>query len=130
MAPQFLEGKLKALCPYLSQAVVHGDNRKYCSALFTVDEEAIRKWGAESGVSGSYADFAAHPKTKALIQGYVDQLNKDLPSYETIKYFALLPADLSEKEGELTASMKVKRKIVERKYKHLLDGFYRESSAA
>ena len=126
VAPQAVEGQLKVLCPYLSQVVVHGNNRNYCSALVTVDEESIKKWGRENGLGEMpYADLTKNEKVRALIGGYVDSLNKKLPSYETIKKFAILPADLSLEAGELTPSLKVKRKVVEQKYQQVLDGFYK-----
>ncbi len=125
VAPQMIEGKLKALCPLVSQVVVHGDNRNYCTALVTLDEEALRKWARENGREGKpYAELAALPEVHALLQPYVDQLNRELPSYETVKKFAVLPADFSQDSGELTASLKVKRKAVEKKYKTVLDGLY------
>ncbi len=130
VAPQALEGRLKAICPYVSQVVVHGDNRNFCTALISLDEETIRKWAREQSMGDlSYAQLAAHPKVRELIEPYVKQLNADLPSYETIKKFALLPADLTQEAGELTPSLKVKRKIVEQKYRQILDGFYRETVA-
>jgi long-chain acyl-CoA synthetase len=125
VAPQNLEGRLKALCPYVSQVLVHGNNRNFCSALITLDPEAIGRWAAEHGRGGaSYEDLTRDPEVRALIQGCVDQLNATLASYETIKKFALLPADLSLEAGELTPSLKVKRKAVEAKYRALLDEFY------
>ena len=131
VAPQGLEGKLKALCPYISQVVVHGNNRNFCSALITVEEESTRKWAAENGVSAtSYADLAASPKVRELLQGFINQLNATLASYETIKKFAVLPADLTQEAGDLTPSLKVKRKAVEAKYKQILDGFYQGSVEA
>jgi long-chain acyl-CoA synthetase len=130
VAPQALEGRFKAICPYVSQIVVHGNNRNFCSALISLDDEAIKKWAAENGLSGkSYAELAAHEKVRALIQQYVSQLNAELPSYETVKKFALLPQDLTLEAGDMTPSLKVKRKAVEQKYKSLLDGFYAGSVA-
>jgi long-chain acyl-CoA synthetase len=65
---------------------------------------------------------------RALVQAYLDELNSGLASYETIKVFAILPQDLTVEAGDLTASLKVKRKAVEQKYKHLLDGFYAQAA--
>ncbi len=129
VAPQELEGKMKVLCPYVSQLVVHGDNRNFCVALVTVEEEAITKWARGEGGLGnlSYTDIAAHPKTRELIKGFFAQLNANLASYEQIKDFAILPADLTQEAGELTPSLKVKRKFVEQKYKDLLEKFYQGS---
>ncbi|MSP60406.1 MAG: long-chain fatty acid--CoA ligase [Myxococcales bacterium] len=131
VAPQMLEGRFKAICPFVSNVVVHGDNRNFCSALITVEDEAIKKWAKENGLEGkSYEELAGHEKVRALIQPFVDQLNAGLPSYETVKKFALLPADLTQENGELTPSLKVKRKAVEKKYKDLLDSFYTSSLVA
>jgi long-chain acyl-CoA synthetase len=128
VAPQALEGKFKHLCPFVSQVLVHGNNRNFCVALLSLDEESVKKWAGQNGLGSlGYSDLAANDQVKKLIQPYFDQLNAELPSYETIKKFALLPKDLTVEAGELTASLKVKRKVVETKYKALLDGFYEES---
>ena len=124
VAPQLLEGKLKAICPYLSQVVVHGDRRKYCTALVSLDPDALKKWADERGLSGSYEELSARPEVHALIEPYIKQLNADLPNYSTIKRFAILPHDLSAEEGELTPSLKVKRKAVEKRFAKLLDELY------
>jgi long-chain acyl-CoA synthetase len=128
VAPQHLEGRLKSLSPYISQVVVHGDGRNFCSALITIDEESIAGWKQERGLEGlSYAELSTHPEVVGMMQRAVDELNEALASFETIKKFALLPRDFSVEEGELTPSMKIKRKAVETKYKAVLDRFYRES---
>ncbi|MCB9740700.1 MAG: long-chain fatty acid--CoA ligase [Deltaproteobacteria bacterium] len=125
VAPQALEGSFKAVCPYVSQILVHGNNRNFCSALITMEPEAIAAWAADNGLGDkSYEQLAQEPKVIALFQGYVDQLNAPLARFETIKKFALLPADFAIETGELTPSLKVKRKAVEAKYKDLLDDFY------
>ncbi len=129
VAPQALEGQFKAICPYVSQIVVHGDKRNYCSALITLDEESIVKWAAENGVAGDYAAIAESPKTKAMIQGHIDTLNSELARFETIKKFALLPEDFTIESGLLTPSLKVKRKAVEKHYMALLDSFYGDAMA-
>ncbi len=128
VAPQALEGKFKAICPYVSQVVVHGDNRNYCSALIALDVEAMTKWAGENGMgSKSYAEVVADPKARELISPFVDQLNSGLASYETIKKFAILPRDLTVEEGDLTPSLKLKRKVVEKKFIDLLNGFYADA---
>jgi long-chain acyl-CoA synthetase len=111
VAPQKLEGKLKALCPYVSQVVVHGDRRNFCSALITLDAESVSK-------------LPDPAQAKQMVDTAIEQLNRDLASYETIKKFAILDQDFSVETGELTASLKVKRKEVERRYQSVLDGFY------
>lgn len=126
VAPQHLEGKLKALCPYLSQVVVHGDRRNYCTALITLDAESIAPWAADNGLgNASYEEIARSERAHAMVQEYIDQLNEGLASYETIKKFALLPRDLTVEDGELTPSLKVKRKTVETKNADVLDRMYK-----
>jgi long-chain acyl-CoA synthetase len=125
VAPQKLEGKLKTMSPLISQVLVHGNLRNFCSALITLNEDEIRKWAADNGMgASSYADIAADDKTRSMISTFVSQLNGDLASYETIKKFALLPADFTQETGELTPTLKVKRKVVETKYRSVLDDFY------
>jgi long-chain acyl-CoA synthetase len=125
VAPQLIEGKLKASCPYLSQVIVHGDRRNYCTALISLDPEALQAWAEANGKAGaSYAELVAMPEVEALIAPFVAATNETLAGYESIKKFALLPKDLTVEDGELTPSLKVKRKAVEKKYMDLLDRLY------
>ncbi|MBX7098792.1 MAG: long-chain fatty acid--CoA ligase [Myxococcaceae bacterium] len=124
VAPQHIEGKLKALCPYISQVLVHGNNRNFCSALVALDPESITAWARENGVAGNYAQIVKDPKVHAMLKPFFDQLNGSLANYESVKKFAVLPQDLTQEAGDLTPSLKLKRKVVEGKYKDLLDGFY------
>ena len=130
VAPQHIEGKIKAACPFVSQVIVHGDKRNFCSALITLDEESVKKWADGVGLGNkAYAEIAASAEAKALIQTYLDQVNGDLAKWETIKKFAILPADLTVEAGELTPSLKVKRKAVEKKYVAVLDEMYQGAMA-
>ena len=130
IAPSFIEGKLKATCPLISQVVIHGAERNFVSALITLEEEATLKWARENGQDGkSYGDLVAAPETKAAIQTYIDSVNKTLNKWETVKQFAILPTDLTIDAGELTPSLKVKRKVVEKKYSSLLDKMYEGAMA-
>ena len=125
VAPAHLEGKLKAACPYISQVVVHGDRRNYVTALVTLDEESIMKWAREHHQDGKpYSDVVALAEVKAMLEPYVTDVNKTLAKYETIKLFEILPRDFTVEEGELTPSLKVKRKVVEKRYKDSLDKMY------
>ncbi|MCC7384639.1 MAG: long-chain fatty acid--CoA ligase [Deltaproteobacteria bacterium] len=124
VAPQNIEGKLKAVCPYVSNALVHGNNRNFCVMLVALDPEAIGDWAKNNGVAGGYPEIVKEPRTRTLIEGFVAELNKGLASYESIKAFAILPKDLTLEEGDLTPSQKLKRKAVETKYRDVLDGFY------
>ena len=92
IAPQKVEGVLKAACPYVSQVVVHGEGRRYASALITLDPEAIEGWATGQGKTGdSAADLAASSEVRELIEGYVTTANQKLERWETIKRFEILP---------------------------------------
>jgi long-chain acyl-CoA synthetase len=119
VAPQKLEGRLKALCPYVSQVVVHGDRRNFCSALITIDRDAFPNRNGE--------ELARDERVLALVQKAIDELNAELASYETVKKFAILEQDFTVETGELTASLKIKRKEVERRYRDVLDKLYEGS---
>jgi len=125
VAPQKVTGVLKAECPYLSEVIVHGEHRKYITALLTLDGDAIRGWAEQNGLGElSYADLTQHPQVKELIDGYVQEANGKLERWETIKRFAILPSDLSVDSGEVTPSMKVRRKTVIDRNQDLLDTLY------
>lgn len=126
VAPQVIEGRFKTLCPYASQFVVHGNKRNFVSALITLDPDAITGWAASNGLAGkSYAEIVTSPAAHAMVQGYVDELNAGLNRWETIKKFAILDRDLTVESGEMTPSLKLKRKYVETQYADVLDGLYK-----
>ena len=124
VAPQNLENDLKT-DPLVSQVMVHGDKRRFLSALLTLNEENARKWAAENGVDPGAA-LHSHPKVIARIQQAIDTLNEKQASYATVKKFAILPKDFAQDTGELTPTLKVKRKVVTQKHQALLDSFYAE----
>lgn len=124
IAPQVIEGQLKAI-PAVSQAVVVGDRKKHLSALLTLDETKLEAVYAESGTSAkSMADAADCEKVKGWLMQQVDEVNKSLARVQTIKKIAVLPRDLSIEGGELTPTMKVKRKVVNKKYAEVIEAFY------
>ncbi|MET7476120.1 AMP-dependent synthetase/ligase [Streptomyces sp. NPDC005648] len=125
IAPAEVEGQFKAVCPYVSNILVHGADRNFCTALIALDEPSILEWAKEQGLSGkSYAEVVAAPETVAMVDGYVKELNGGLQKWQTIKKFRLLPRDLDVEHGEITPSLKLKRPVVEREYKHLIDEMY------
>ncbi|MEU2284713.1 AMP-dependent synthetase/ligase [Streptomyces sp. NPDC013178] len=125
VAPTEVEGQFKSVCPYVSNILVHGADRNYCTALIALDEVSILGWAEENGLGGkSYAEVVAAPETVALIEGYVEELNSGLQRWQTIKKFRLLPRDLDVEHGEITPSLKLKRPVVEREYQHLLEEMY------
>jgi long-chain acyl-CoA synthetase len=125
VAPQKIEGIFKAVCPYASQIIVHGDGRKFISAMITLDPEPTLEWAKSNGLEGkSPEELAGEPAVRELISGYVDELNSKLERWETIKKFVILPRDLTVEDGELTPSMKVRRKVVEKQNMDRLDSLY------
>jgi len=125
IAPQKVEGIFKALCPYASQIIVHGEGRNFVSALITLDAELIVEWAGRHHLAGKTPEeLATEPAVLAMIGGHVGELNKRLERWETIKKFVIVPHDLTVEDGELTPSMKVRRKVVERKYMTDLDQLY------
>jgi long-chain acyl-CoA synthetase len=125
VAPQELEGKLKTRSGLISQVLVHGNRRNFCSALITLDPEALDKWCTDHDLTGTpMRELVAHDALRGEVEAAVEELNADLASYETIKKFILLEEDFTIEGGELTPSMKMKRKAVEQKYADALDGLY------
>jgi long-chain acyl-CoA synthetase len=125
IAPSAIESQFKAICPYASQFLVHGSERNFCVALITLDPDAMEGWAAENGMAGaSYADIVGSQQVKDMVGGYVETLNARLNRWETIKKWILLDHDLTVESGELTPSMKVKRKVVEQNYRDDIDRLY------
>jgi long-chain acyl-CoA synthetase len=130
IAPSAIEGMFKAVCPYTSQAVVVGQARNYVTMLISLDEDAIVSWAKGGPLDGKpYAEIVAAPETEAMIDGYVKELNAKLNRWETVKKFAILPRDLSIEAGEITPSMKIKRRSVETNFAAEIDKMYEGSLA-
>ncbi len=124
IAPQPLENKLK-LDKYISQAIVFGDRKPYLVALLTPNIERLIDLARDEKLD--YIDMAElvnHSRIKELYADRIERMNRDLPSYETIKYFGIVPVDFSIEGGELTPTLKMKRKIIYEKYKQLVDDLY------
>ena len=131
IAPAEVEGQFKAVCPYVSNILVHGADRNFCTALIALDEIAITEWAKENGLEGRpYAEIVAAPATVEMVDGYVKQLNEGLQRWQTIKKYRLLPRDLDVEHGEITPSLKLKRPVVEREYKGLIEEMYAGSREA
>jgi len=125
VAPTHIEGMFKSICPYTSQVLVIGQSRNYCTMLVTLDPDAIVKWAAGGPLdAASYEEIAASPAARELVEGYVAELNGQLNRWETIKKFTILPRDLSIEDGELTPSMKIKRRIVEKSFAPQIEALY------
>jgi long-chain acyl-CoA synthetase len=124
IAPQNIENLLKA-DPFISQVMVHGDRRPYPVALITLNPEELGKFAREQGVLTSDPDaLVRHPKIVERVARTVEEKNTNLQSYAKIKKFSILPEDFTLETGELTPTLKVKRKVVSEKYKKELEGLY------
>ena len=94
---------------------MHGNERNFVSALVTLDADTLGEWASQHGLAGrSYSEIVTSDAARDMVQGYIDELNARLNRWESVKKFVILERDLSVEEGEITPSMKVKRKVVER----------------
>ncbi len=126
VAPQNIENLLKTH-PLISQAVIHGDKRKFLSALITIDPDALKRMAGEQSLgNGSYAELTQKPEVQKAVEAALGDFNRQLASFESIKKFKILEHDFTVESGELTPSLKVKRKVINERYKNIFDGFYEE----
>jgi len=126
IAPQPIENKL-ITSPYIEQAVVIGDKRKFCSAILVVAEDAIKKWAADNAIEyKDYNELIEKSEVKELLRSEVDRLSVNLARYETIKDFVISPRLFSIESGELTPSLKVKRNVVEKNFAKEIEAIYSE----
>ncbi|SPM42401.1 Long-chain acyl-CoA synthetase (AMP-forming) [Mycobacterium numidiamassiliense] len=125
VAPGVIDAKFKGLCPFASELLVYGEAKPYCVALVSLDNEAITEWAGKHGLAGgSFAEIASDEKTQELIAGYIDELNLELNRWEQIKKFTIIDRELSIEAGDLTPSMKLRRKIVIDKFTDRLSALY------
>ena len=124
IAPQLIEGALKTI-PIVSQAIVVGDRRKFLACLLTLDPEKLEANVKQAGSNAKTLEEAiACEAFRNHIQIQIDDVNATLARVQTIKKFEIVPQDFSVETGELTPTMKVKRKVVREKYADIIEGFY------
>jgi long-chain acyl-CoA synthetase len=124
VAPQPIENALKT-SPYILNAMVVGDQRKFVVALLVPNPVTVSAKAAEQGIHFTSSDeVVAHPWVRTLIEAEVNRLTTHLAQWETIKRFALLPEDFTFDNGSLTFTMKLKRRVVEQKYREKIDRLY------
>jgi long-chain acyl-CoA synthetase len=124
VAPQPIENALKT-SPYILNAMVLGDKRKFIVALIVPNPVTVSARLADQGVKfASNEEMAAHPAVRALIEAEVKRLTIHLAQYESIKRFALLPEDFTFDNGSLTFTLKLKRRVVEQHYKNIIEFLY------
>ena len=126
VAPQRIE-KIMRTSRYIDQAVVYGDRKKYLTGVVSIDQEQAEEWATKHGIQFSDREkLSKHPKVKELIDNEVQEKNKSLSSFETLKKVIIAPIEFSVESGEMTASMKVKRKVVTENYRAQLDALYED----
>jgi long-chain acyl-CoA synthetase len=123
LTPANIENDLKQ-CRWISQAVMHGDQRPYPVVLITLDEEEMPVYAREHGLPEDIASLCREPVVQELIQAEVDRANAKYAQVEQVKKFVILDHDLSQPTGELTPTLKVKRNVVNEKYADLFDALY------
>jgi long-chain acyl-CoA synthetase len=128
ITPQYIENKLK-FSPYINDAVVIGDRRKFLSSLIMIDEDNVVKYAQDNKIQFStYKDLTQSLEIVKLIQKEVDQVNETLARVEQVKKFTILPKKLYEEDGEVTPTMKVKRKYVNEAFGDLIEAMYKRKT--
>ncbi len=124
IAPSELENSLK-FSPYIKEAIVIGDRRKFVSCLIQIELETVSHWAQNNRIAyTNYKSLATHPEVRKLIEGEVEKTNKNFAQVERIKKFIILDKELDQDDEELTATMKVKRANIEKKFKELIESMY------
>jgi len=124
VSPSEIENRLK-VSPFVREAVVLGDRRKYLVALVGIELDTVSRWALHHRVPfTTYADLSAKPEVEGLVAGVVDEVNAELAQVEQVKRFALLPKELEQEDGEVTATQKVKRKAISEAFGPLIEGLY------
>ncbi|MCA9805226.1 MAG: AMP-binding protein, partial [Cyanobacteria bacterium HKST-UBA02] len=124
IAPQMIENLFKG-DPMVAHVVAYGDRRKYITALFTLNPDALVDYARKHNISyAQTAELTQNARVRREIERLVEARNKNLPNFQRIKRFLILSRELSIEENELTPTMKVKRKVITEKYLDLFDSMY------
>ena len=130
IAPSEIENRLKC-SPYINEAIVIGDGRKYLTALIQIEYDNVGKWAQECGIAyTTFKSLSQNSRVLELIRQAVDEANKDFAQVETIKKFRLLDKELDHDDDELTATLKLRRKTVNKKFGHIIEAMYSSKSRA
>jgi long-chain acyl-CoA synthetase len=125
ISPSWIENALK-VSPYVREAIVIGDRRKYITALIGIEYDTVANWATRQRLAfTTYRDLSEKPEVRALIDDWVQAVNSELSQVEAIKRFAFIPKELDHEEGELTATQKVKRKAIAEQFAGLIEEMYR-----
>ena len=125
IAPSEIENRLK-FSPFIKEAIVIGDRRPYLAALIQIDLDNVADWAQREGIPfTTFKSLSKDPEVYKLIQGEVEKANKEMSRIESIKKFVLLEKELDRDDDELTATMKVRREMIEKKYGDLIERLYK-----
>ena len=125
VAPSAISAQFKGICPFASEIIVYGESKPYCVALVSLDAEGLKDWAASNGLAGkSFTEIARDDKTRAAVEGYVEELNKHLNRWEQVKKVAIIDRELTVENGDLTPSLKLKRKVVVDNFHDKIDELY------
>jgi long-chain acyl-CoA synthetase len=112
---------------YIGQVVAYGDRKKYLTGVVTINQDQVGEWATKQDIPfGNWEELSKHPKVVELIDNEVQEKNKSLSSFETLKRVIIAPNEFSVESGEQTSSLKIKRKIVIDKYRTQLDALYKD----
>lgn len=125
VAPQMIES-LVMESPYINHCMVYGDGKKYITALITLNPDPVIEYAKKAGIAGSMAEISSNRIIFDLVDSILQEKNRQLARHETIKKFVILGHDFSQETGELTPTLKVRRKFTSEKYKDVLESLYRE----
>jgi long-chain acyl-CoA synthetase len=126
IAPQTIESHFLN-SKYIDQFVLIGDGRRYCTALVVPEFDILKEFALKAGISfDTDHELVAHDRIRQLFQKEIDHFQKDLPNYERVRRFELLPLQLTVENGEITPTLKVRRKVVEQKFSDLIDKMYQD----
>ncbi len=124
LSPSEIENRIK-VSPYIREAMVIGDRRKYLTALIGIESDTVGDWATRQGIPyTTYEDLSSKDEVNELVSGVINDANKDFAQVETIKYFKLLPIELDHEDGQLTATQKVKRATLTEQFAELIESMY------
>ena len=126
IAPQRVE-KIMLTSRYINQIVVYGDRKKYLTGVVTLDQDEVEQWATKQGIQfKSWEELPEHSRVVELIDNEIQERNKSLSAFETLKKVIIVPKEFTTEEGELTSSLKIKRNVVTEKYRDQLDALYED----
>ena len=124
LSPSEIENRIK-ISPYVREAMVIGDKRKYLTALIGIESDTVGDWATRQGIPyTTYEDLSSKDEVNELVSMIINDANEDFAQVETVKYFKLIPIELDHEDGQLTATQKVKRAAITEQFAELIESMY------